>query len=347
MLLAIGISIAFSIHQNDPVPVTTVAVSQGNISTSIELAGRVINDHTLTLTALLDGEIRQITAREGSEVVSGAILATLDNRHATALRDKAQAELAYLQQSSESARVNYNRLKKISSEGSTSRQTLDDSLMQLRSAEAKVKIGESELRISELRLENAEIKAPFAGVVIEQTVETGQWVEAGTHLFTLVASDGDFIEVQVDSGDAGEIFLHQPVTLSSEALPEKTWNGRVTWIAPAVTRVDNQPSNTFAVRINISNDAPPLMLGEQLDVQLITEQKTDSLLLPIQALVEQTPGHYLVHIVDNDVAREIAVDVGIQSIDQAEILNGVSEGDKVILPANTVITAGMPVTELE
>jgi len=344
LLLAIGISVAFSVHQNDPLAVETVAVSQGNISTAIELTGRVINDQTLTLTALLDGEIIDVKAREGAEVTAGTILATLDNRHAKAMRDKAAAELAYQKQSSKSARVNYNRIKKISLEGNTSRQKLDDSLMQLRSAEAKVKIGESELRISELKLENAQIMAPFDGTVIEQTVEKGQWVEAGTHLFTLVASDGDVIEVQVDSGDAGEIFLQQSVKLSSDALPDKTWQSQVNWIAPAVTRVNSQPGNTFAVRVDVGKDSPPLMLGEQLDVQLITRQKNKVLLLPIQALVEESPGNYVVHVVDRDVAREIAVEVGIQSVNHAEIKSGISEGDWVIIPSAKAITAGMPVT---
>lgn len=343
LLAAIGISVAFSVHQNDPVPVQAIPVTQGSINTSIELTGRVVNDQILTLTALIDGEIIDVDAREGTVVKAGATLATLDNRQAKALRDKAEAELAYQIQSNESALINYNRIKKISREGSTSKQALDDSLMQLRSAEAKVKIAESELRISELQLENVYIKAPYDGTVIEQTVEKGQWVEAGTHLFTLVASDGDVIEVQVDSGDASRVKLNQAVKLSSEAWVEDAWNSEVTWIAPAVTRVDNEPSNTFAVRIAIGENAPPLMLGEQLDVELITNEKTDVLLLPIQALIEQSPTQYTVHVVDQDIAREIAVEVGLQSVDYAEIVSGLNEGDQVILPSTSAIKAGMPI----
>ncbi len=179
--------------------VDTATVKRGSIESSLQLTGKVINDRTVTLTALLDGEIMAIRAREGDVVKAGTVLAELDSRQARALLDKANAELVLQQQSVDAASRNYERTKLLYRVENTSEQALDDSLDSKLAAEASLQAARATLTLNKLRLDNALIRSPFDGTVIQQSAETGQWLEAGQPLFEVVATEGIVIETLVSA----------------------------------------------------------------------------------------------------------------------------------------------------
>ncbi len=310
--------------------VDTIVVTRGDIASSLSLTGKIINDHTVTITALLDGEITAIQAREGAKVKANESLSSLDSQRAKAMLDKAVAELEFQRHNLELARRTYQRNSNISSKGNLSRQVLEDSLLTLRSAQSAVKVAESSIKVNRLNVNNAIVRAPFDGTVIEQSAEVGQWVEAGTKLFTLTASDGNVIEAQVDAGDSARVVLHQPVVLSSDAWPELQWNSTVDWIAPAIT-LREKTSNSFAIRISLGDSAPRLLLGQQLDVELELDSRQGVLFLPLQALLEPVDDTYFVFTIERGVATRKKVETGLITIDYVEILSGLVENEAVIV----------------
>jgi len=338
--LLIVTMLAANIRRDPARQVETIAVTRGEIFSSLSLTATVINDHTVTLTALLDGEIIAINAREGVQVEAGQILAELDSRQAKAMLDKAVAELDYERQNLAAAKRSHERNLNISSNGNVSRQALEDSQLRLRSAQAAVKVAIASITVSELHVQNASIRAPFAGTIVEQTAETGQWVEAGTQLFTLVASDGRVVEAQVDAGDASRVSLHQVVTLSSDAWPGVTWQSAVDWIAPTITQNNDAGANAFAVRMAVGDGAPELLLGQQLDVELQTARRDDVLTLPLQAIHETAADVHSVMVIEAGTVQRKSFEVGLMTIDEAEVLDGLNENDRVILPGGAPLEEG-------
>ena len=323
-----------------PAAVAALGVERGDLAATIELLGTVINDRTVTITALLDGRLTAIEAREGDAVEAGEALATLDVREATTRLAKAKAELELARRRLASAEREDERLRGLSRNGATTRQTVDDTADALDDARLSLAVAEFDVVLMRLALDDAVIGAPFAGTVIEQSAETGQWVEAGTPLFRLVASDGTVIEAEVDAGDSARVALGLPVTLSSDAWPERTWRSAVSWIAPDVR---GETTNRFAVRLPLGADAPPLKLGQRVDLALEIERVEGVATLPLDALVEHAPGRYHAFVLEAGRARRVDVEVGLVTIDAAEIVAGVADDALVLVPGDVELEDGMAV----
>ena len=342
LVLAAVVTVFFLNGSGDARRAETISVQRGSVESRLELTGTVTNDRTVTLTALLDGEITAILAREGDLVEAGAVLAELDPRQAQALLDKAGAELVLQQQSLEAAERNYQRISRLSRAGNASAQALDDSLDQKLLAQSSLKAAEATLTLNQLRRDNAQIKAPFAGTVIEQSAETGQWLEAGRPLFELVATEGMVIEAAVSTSDWFKLNVGQRVELSASVASDDFWVSEVSWIAPSVDQ-DNSQGNRVAVRFPPGDDAPPLLLGQEVDVNLSLERVNDVIVLPLQAVIEESPELSVVYVLDGDQARRRTVSLGLSSLTNVEVVDGLSEGEIVILPGGQPLREGQSV----
>lgn len=324
--------------------VDTVPVEHGRIESRLQLTGKVINDRTVTLTALLDGEIMAIRAREGDVVKRGDVLAELDSRQARALLDKARAELVLQEQALDAATRNFERTKRLFGVGDASEQAQDDSLDKKLAAEASLQAAQATLTLNQLRLDNALIKSPFDGTVIQQSAETGQWLEAGQALFTVVATEGIVIEAPVSATDWPRLSVGQSAALSLEADPEIAWTSEVSWIAPTVVE-DESEGHVVAVRFLPGDGAPDLLLGQEVDVDLSLQYVDDVPTLPFQLLQEASPGVFRVFVAEQGQARQRVVVLGLSSLDEAEIVDGLSAGDAVIVPDGQDLQDGQTVRQ--
>ena len=322
--------------------VETVPVERGRIDSQLQLTGKVINDRTVTLTALLDGEIMAIRAREGDVVKAGTVLAELDSRQARALLDKASAEVVLQQQAVDAATRNFERTKRLFGVGDASEQAQDDSLDKKLAAEASLQAALATLTLNQLRYDNALIKSPYDGTVIQQSAETGQWLEAGQPLFTVVATEGIVIEAPVSATDWPKLSVGQSVELSLEADSDTRWNSEVSWIAPTVVEAESE-GHIVAVRFPPGDDAPDLLLGQEVDVDLSLQSVDDALLVSFQVLTEQPSGEFTAFVMEEGKATQRNIELGLSSLNEAEVINGLAEGDQIIIPDGQTLEEGQTV----
>ena len=331
LLVVAGGAAAWALRPASPPAVTIIHVQHGPIESTIRVTGRIINDRTVTLTALLDGQIQGMLVQKGQQVKAGQVLAYLDKREADALLEKARAQAARERESVEEADRKLKRLSEMGRSGGASAQAVDDAEAEWRGARARLRVAEAELKVAEIHREKIEITAPFAGVITQKTAEVGQWLEAGTPLFTLVANQGREIEAYVDAGDSGIVKLGQSVTVASDAYPGRSWQEKVDWIAPAITTDQNDAINTFAVRMTLGPDAPPLLLEQQVDVRIRTARKDDVLKLPYGALIDKGGIQQVATIHDGRV-KLVDVTLGIDDFNHIEIAAGLKGDEDIILP---------------
>lgn len=322
--------------------VNTVTVERGRVASQLQLTGKVINDRTATLTALLDGEIMSIRAREGDAVKAGSLLAELDSRQARALLDKASAEVVLQEQAVDAATRNHERTQRLFGVGDASEQTLDDSLDKKRAAESSLKAAQATLTLNQLRLDNAQIRSPYDGTVIQQSAETGQWLEAGQPLFTVVASEGVVIEAPVSATDWPLLQLGQRVRMSLEVNSDESWNSELSWIAPTVIEDESQ-GQVVAVRFAPGDEAPALLLGQEVDVDLTLQEVEAALVLPLSVLTEEPSGDYSVFVVEDRKAWKRTVELGLSSLSESEIVSGLQPGDQVVVPVGQSLQDGQTV----
>lgn len=330
LLILASIFFGWKYYQDDIIEVSVLSAERGSIESIIQVTGKVINDKTVTMTALVDGQIQGMLVQKGAKVKAGQVLAFLDKREANALIEKANAVVARERQAvAESARK-FERLKKISATGNASDQTVEDAEAQWRAAQARLQVAKAELRVAQIHREKVEVTAPWDGIIIEKSAEQGQWVEAGIKLFTLVAEKGREIEANVDAGDSGVIKIGQKVSLSCDAFPGHLWDETIHWISPAIIADNASVLNSFAVRTSLESNAPALLLGQQVDIKIRTAYRDSILKLPYTTLIESLDGTK-VAVVRNGKVSYIPVTTGIEDFTHVEIIDGVSADESIII----------------
>ena len=321
---------AWKYHQDDAIAVEVINAETGTIESVIRVTGRVINDRTVTMTALVNGQIQGMLVQKGDRVKAGQVLAFLDKREADALVEKAAAVVARERQSVDEASRKLERFRKISLAGNASTQTVEDAQAEWRAAQARLQVAEAERRVAQIQREKVEITAPWDGVIIEKSTEQGQWVEAGIKLFTLVAEEGREIEANVDAGDSGVVKIGQTVTLTCDAFPGQRWNETIHWISPAIITDENAVLNSFAVRTTLGADSPPLLLGQQVDIEIRTAHRESVLKLPYTALIESDEMSK-VAIVHEGKVKYRQVKTGIEDFTHVEIVDGITVDESIII----------------
>lgn len=331
LLAVVGGATAWALRPTTRAEVTVIHAQRGSIESTIRVTARVINDRTVTLTALLDGQIQGMLVQKGQRVKAGQVLAYLDKREADALLEKARAQAARERESVDEAARKLKRLREMGRSGGASAQVVEDAEAEWHSARARLRAAEAELSVAEIHREKIEITAPFAGVITQKTAEVGQWLEAGTPLFTLVANQGREIEANVDAGDSGIVKVGQRVMVSCDAFPGHTWQETVHWIAPAITADQNDAINTFAVRMTLGSDAPPLLLEQQVDARISTSRKENVLKLPYGALIDKGDSQQVAVVQDGRV-KLVDVTTGLDDFSHIEIAAGLKGDEDIILP---------------
>ncbi len=319
--------------------VKTTRVARDAMSSRIRVTGEVINDRTVTLTALVDGQISALSVQKGNRVKKGDLLAQLDDEQARAQMLRSRALVAREQAAVHETQQRYRRLKNVSTDGGASVQDIDAAEAAWMTARADLKVAESDLVLAKIHIKKFQLTAPFDGVVVEKTAEVGQWLEAGTTLLKVVAQTGREIEAHVDAADSGAVKLGQAVTLSCDAYPGKEWRSTIHWIGPAVSRDDQKNLNTFAVRVDPGENSPPLLIGQQVDVNILTAERTQALQVPFNALheIENT---MRVAMIDNHRIRYQTITTGIENFTHVEVLEGLQANDEVVLFEEATLPEG-------
>ena len=240
--------------------------------------------------------------------------------------------------------------------------SLDDAHSAVDVAENKRRAAQSQLfvsqaRVSEARaqvaqaraaadraaedLANATIRSPIRATVLTRDVEMGSPVSSILNLganATLVMTLGDidqvFVRGKVDEADIGRVQLGQSARIRVETFRDKVFNGKVTQISPMGVEKDNV--TTFEVRVSIDNPGKELKANMTANAEIVLEEHPNSLLLPEVAIVYDGKKHSFVDLVDpgaKNGRRRVPVTLGVGNGTRIQLLDGVKDGDRVVLPS--------------
>src|SRR4051812_20123613 len=208
-------------------------------------------------------------------------------------------------------------------------------------AQAQGQLGQDKANLAQLeeQLSYTDIESPLDGVVLSRDVEMGDAVSSILVLgssATLVMTLGDTSEVyvkgKVDESDIGKVYLGQPARIKVESFKDKTFNGKVTKISPMGVDKDNVP--TFEVRVSINNPGGELKAEMTANAEVILDEHKNVLQIPEGSIIYDKDRKASVEVPDpkgKDGQRKVAVNIGISNGAKTEVLNGLKEGDQVIL----------------
>jgi HlyD family secretion protein len=192
-----------------------------------------------------------------------------------------------------------------------------------------VEQAEQNLKSAELSLENATLKAPFAGLITAVNIVPGSNATATTAAFTIIDRSTLHVDVTLSENDVVQVREGQPVRLSIDSLDDWQAEGSVTYIAPAAT-VTNEVV-TYEVRVSFPDDDPSVKVGMTADVNITTAEKRGVLLVPTTALLP-SGATYVVEkpSLTGGTNEQVPVETGLSDETNTEITSGLREGDVIV-----------------
>lgn len=202
---------------------------------------------------------------------------------------------------------------------------------ELQAAQAQVQQAQAAVAAAQAKLAQTRIVAPSPGRVLQRDVEPGQIVQAGTALLQLALEGPTLIVAQVDERFLDQLREGQPAQVVADAFADQRLAARVVSIAPGVD------AQRGAVEVKLALDAPPpafLREDMTLSVSVETGRRDQALVLPLQALqaVKEGAAHARVLVLQGRTAVPQTVQVGLRTLEAAEITQGLQAGDVVLLP---------------
>jgi RND family efflux transporter MFP subunit len=226
---------------------------------------------------------------------AGETLARIDTADYESARARMQAATVRAEAELQHAQYEYERQKSLSERNLTSRSQLENALRALRVAEAALREGRAGLAQAREDLARTELKAPFSGLVRQESVDVGQFVSRGAAIATLYASDS--VEVRLPIADRQLAFLKLPPTMRGE-LPEHmqprvqlsalyagqqlTWDGRIVRTEAEIDISSRMVQ--LVARVDTSDSAAPLSVGLFVDAEIEGLDADDIVVLPRSAL---------------------------------------------------------------
>jgi RND family efflux transporter MFP subunit len=299
------------------VPIKVGAVEERTIDRAIEISGSLAAPESPTVAAEVEGKLTAIRVDLGDYVGKGQVLALINPREYRALNEQADSRRGQ-------AKAELQRAEELAKKELISAQQLDD-------ARAKLKQAEAAAEISQKKLEDTEVRAPFSGAVAKRLVSTGEYVRPGTPLLQLVAIDPLKISGEVPERWLASVNAGDAVTAEVDAFRGQSFAGKIGRVSPAV----NPASRTFTVEAMVANPKRALKPGLFAHARVNLGQKEKVLVVP-DAAVATFAGNSKVFEIADDRAREHAVTVGERLGDGTIVI--VTGGLK---PGARVATAGL------
>jgi RND family efflux transporter MFP subunit len=327
-----------------PVAVEVFKVAASTVSEGIDVVGSLSAKFGTDVKSEYTGIVTEVYVTEWVRVVKGTPLARLDSREAELVLGKAQmavdvakANLLQAEVAANRANREYERLLKLKEAGLVTQQALDDGITdkeataaRITTATAQIKAAEEEVRYTQTRLSKATIRSPLDGVVSLRNANVGDFVgEMGAKpMFRIVDNSILDLTVTVPSGEMGAVRVGQPLTFSTDALPGKTFSGKVKFINPAV----NEADRSVKVVAEVQNRDEQLKGGLFVKGRIMTGIRAGVLKVPQTALLTwDVPSKRAeVFVVEGNIARRQAIRTGNIWGDQVEIPSGLTPGQQVI-----------------
>jgi membrane fusion protein (multidrug efflux system) len=302
-------------EKNASISVRINPVTTEEISLDFSVNGNFEPVQELTFSAEKSGKVISVLANEGDYVNVGQTLVivrsdvvNVNAQTAKAIYDNAQAD--------------YSRYENAFKSGGVTKQQLDQAKLALTNAG-------SNLKTANINVGDTRVKAPIKGFINKRFIEPGSMLTGmpATAMFEIVNVSSLKLTVTVDESQVANLKLGSPVEVTASIYPDVKFTGKITFIAPKADSTLN-----FPVEIEIantsSNDLKAGMYGTALFAS--KQQKQSMMVVPRNAFVGSVSSNQI-FVAENGIARLKTVTAGRILGDKVEILNGLSNGESVIV----------------
>lgn len=336
--------------QGRPAGVVTDIVRTESVSETVPVFGELVAGRESRVAARIAGVADVVSVKTGDRVAQGDILAEIDSELLDIEVARAHADLAVAEASAstseiqvQNARTAYERASDLRANSIIADAAYEERQSALAvaegaraEAEARVAASRVALRRAEYDLENASVRAPFDGIVVEVGTEVGQFVSSGTEVARLIDIDGVEVEANVPARYIDALQADADVYARTDAGGEMVLRLRAT--LPTEFSATRTRPVIFEV---LSKEGLPAA-GQSVTLNVPISAPRDVIAVPKDALI-QARGGWQVFLAQDGKAVPRQVEIGSALGDRYEVLSGLVDGDVVVIRGNERLRPGQDI----
>jgi RND family efflux transporter MFP subunit len=312
--------------------VNTAQVQYMSMKSIVSATGTIKPVESVEVSSKITARIKQVLVKENDTVTQGQTVALLDGKDYETQKEQAEFTL-------KNAKIIYDRTNYLYNIGAKSKEDLDNAQYNYDTAQSKLEEAES-------NLSETVIVSPMDGVVIGEPVTDGTMAVQGNSNPTVIMRIADLsrkqIFAKVDETDIGSVRVGQKATFTVDAYNGKTFTATVSKISQTDMdnswNISNSSSSSssssaaviyYSVTLDVDDPEGLLMPSMTARVEIETANKDSALAVPLSALKTDKNGTYVIVIKDDGTTENRYVETGIYGDEFVEIVNGLSENEKV------------------
>ena len=274
------------------------------------------------------GRVVERLAEKGDAVAAGQVLLRVDRRVWEAAHRRAAIELR-------DAERDLQRWRELEKTGAVSASEFE--AVSRREESARIALDETQVF-----LDQCEVRAPFAGVLVDRLVETGDYANEGQAVLRLIRLDRVKVAFEVPEQDIGAVAPGQELVFTLAAVPGREFRGAVVFVSSQAAR----ESNSFAVELEADNADGALKAGMIAQVALVRRVRPAALVVPLAAVVPRKGEHYVFVEAGGRAVRK-RVQLAAMTGHEAVIESGLEAGERVVVEGHRGLQDGMKLAAAE
>ncbi|WP_169331952.1 efflux RND transporter periplasmic adaptor subunit [Desulfurispora thermophila] len=334
-----------SVEQALPVEVAEAKVMP--LGEAVSIAGTVAPFKEVAVIPKTPGRVAAVPVSVGQKVQAGQVLVELDKVDMEIALQQQEAALAnavanqlQAQTNYDNAVANFDRMQKLYAEGAISQSQLEQAKAQLSAATSAknsiaAQIRQMQAAVASMRqkLADTTVTSPISGVVSKVNVEPGEMASQQAPVVVVIQEQPLLVKANLPENVVGGVQINQSVDVFVSAT-NKTYQGQVYTLAPQADAVSK--AYPVEVKLEQAEDVKPGMAAE---LRISTRQLANALAVPADAVLEQD-GTSVLFVVENNVARQRKVKIGLVGSGYMQVVSGLKEGETVVVKGNRLLVDG-------
>ena len=321
-----------------PIQVDAVVAEARGIPRTLTLTGSLVANRQAEVAADAGGKVVATFAERGDWVEAGAVLARLDSRAAALSQAEASASAAAMRAEERNAKIECERAARLFAADAISRAEFDRSSTSCSTSTHSAAAAQARAGLAAKMLGDAQIRAPFRGVVSERRVTLGDYLGAGKPLLTLVDASTLRLEIAVPESAIAQVAAGRSVAFAVASYPEREFSGRIARLSPNL----RPASRDQIVEVAVDNADGTLRPGKFATARLAIGE--DQLpVVPGSAVIGQAPSERVFVISRDSRVEERVVATGARKGATVAILKGVNAGERVVARPGAEVRDGVRV----
>jgi len=322
-------------------PADIATVEMKSLVNTIQFSGSLAPVTQTTVKSKVSGEMTKVFVREGQTVAQGQLIAQIDTVDLQSRHDAQAAALAEARAKLDIALKNRENNQALLRQKFISQNAYDTTQSVYEAAEANMRSAEAQQRMAQKAIGDAEIRAPFPGIVAKKIVNPGEKVGVDSPLFQLVDLGIMEIEAPAPASEVPAVRVGQVVTFRVDGFGDRTFDGRVERINP----MTEQGSRSITLYISVANRDGVLRGGMFAKGQIVLDRTQTAAVVPASAIRDEAGQSYVFTIEDGKIGKR-AVKVGTTEAQAGlvEVKSGLESGLQVVNARVTGLKPGTAAT---